>query len=376
MQFTDIRFHKQLRSAWERMITRNRFPHTVLLNGKDGYGTTFLALELAERLLCKDASCREKIYSFNHPDLHFVYPTVTLPKAGAETSSPFFAEQWQGFLKEQPFGDFNDWMNYLNAGNKQGIIRVKDAENIVQTAYKYPLLGENKVFIIWHAEKMNTGTANKLLKVLEEPPGNTFFILTTDSPLQIIGTVRSRCVIFDVPPIRHEEMLPALQDKGIAPARAEQFIQAANGDWNKVLRFIADEDPFQRHKEYFVNWVRIAYLAKKKASAINDLKEWAEKMAAEPKNFQFDFLRFTLEIIRRSYLHHFNNEIRFFDFSAQSFDPLKFAPYVHSGNVEDFYHALTDSVYHLSRNAQPKPLFMDLSIRLTKLLHKKPLPVT
>jgi len=373
MQFKDIRFHKQLQSAWQRMINAGRFPHTVLLNGKDGYGTTYLAMELVANLLCKDAACMEKIRSFNHPDLHFIYPTVTHPKAGTEVSSLYFTEEWHQFLNKHLFGDYNDWMNFIQAGNKQGIIRVKDAENILHAAYKYPILGDNKVFIIWHAEKMNTGTANKLLKVLEEPPENTFFILTTDSPLQIIGTVRSRCVSFDVPPIRRHELTEALKQKGIDAARIEQFIQAANGDWKKILDLTADNDPFARHKEYFVNWVRIAYLAKKKVSAINELKEWAEKMAAEPKNFQFDFLRFTLETIRRSYLQHFSTEVQFFDFSAQSFDPHKFAPFIHSGNVENFYQSLNEAIYHLMRNAQPKPLFMDLSIQLTKLLHKKSL---
>jgi len=372
MQVKDIHFHAQLLERWKEAFRKNRLPHTIMLTGKDGYGTLDLARQLAEMILCKDENCLKKIRSFNHPDLHFIVPSVSHPKAGSEVSSLHFMDEWKAFLEQYPFGDLRQWTSFLQADNKQAIIRVKDAENILQSAYKYPLLGENKVFIIWHAEKMNKETANKLLKLLEEPPENTYFILTTDQPLQILSTIRSRCVTFEIPPVPSAEIKEVLENRTeLDPASIQQLIQAGNGDWNKISAMLDDDDPYALHKDYFVRWVRIAYKAKKDARAVNELNEWAEKMAAEPKSFQLDFLRFAMEILRRSYLKHLVPSTGFFDFSAQSFNPEKFYPFIHSNNIEGFYQALNDAHYHLMRNAQPKIVFMDLSIQMSRLLHKK-----
>ncbi len=371
MQFTDIRFHKQLLSAWEQMINSDRFPHTVMLTGKDGYGVLYAAMELAVKLLCQSADCVEKLKRFNHPDLHFIFPAITAPKAGSEISSSYYIKQWQEFMNHDLFGSFDDWMQYLNSGNKQGLIRVKDAEEIMHKSFQYPALGKNKVFIIWHAEKMNLGTANKLLKLLEEPPENTYFILTTDNPLHIIATIRSRCQIYQIPPIPPGEMQESLRQKGISEADSIPIVHASGGDWKKALRMLENEDPFAKHKDYFVRWIRIAYQAKTQARAINELTEWSENLSAEAKNFQMDFLQFALEVFRTSYLYHFNPSVPLMNFQEQNFNQKKFVPFVHAANIESFYHRLNDAVYHLMRNANPKLVFLNLSIEMTRLLHKK-----
>ncbi len=371
MQFTDIPFHKQRLSALRKMVAAGRFPHTVLLTGKDGYGVLYVAMNLASHLLCETEECLRKIQGFNHPDLHFVFPSITSPRAGSETSSSHFTDQWRSFLESGLFGSYDLWMQHLDPGNKQGSIRVKDAEELIQKAYQYPALGKRKVFIVWHAEKMNQATANKLLKLLEEPPENSFFILTTDDPQKIIATIRSRAQDFQIPPIPPGEMKQALLEKGITEQQAEQIIGSAEGDWYKAQKMLESEDPFALHKDYFVRWVRIAYQAKKKPQAINDLIDWAEQLSAESRNFQMDFLRFALEVFRRSYLAHFNPELALFDFEAQQFQMKKFVPFVHSANIELFYHKINEAVYHLVRNANPKLTFLDLSVEMTRLLHKK-----
>ncbi len=371
MQFKDIHFHDQLFSAWEKMIHSDSFPHTVLLSGNDGYGPLYLAVKLADGLLCQTPQCSKKIIHFNHPDLHYFFPNINTAKSGPETYSGFYIKEWQDFLHQNLFGNYDDWMQTLEAGNKQGMLRVKDAEEMIRLSFQYPALGKNKVFIIWHAEKMNSGTANKLLKLLEEPPQNTYFILTTDSPLDILPTIRSRCQIYEIPFIKKDEMTAQLSKMQIEPAMQEQIMQVSEGDWNKVLKLLSSEDPFSKHKDYFVRWVRIAYSAKKRPRSINELIQWSNELADEPKFFQFDFLRFALEIFRKAYLSHFNPEIIFPDFKKQQFNPEKFAPFVHSGNIENFHQFINEAYYHLQRNANPKITFLDLSIQLTKLLHKK-----
>jgi len=372
MQFTDITFHRQLFEGFRRMIANGRFPHTVMLSGRDGYGPLYLAMRIAGTLLCgEDETCLSKTARAVHPDLHFIYPTVTDPKAGAETHSLHYGDRWHSFISDSLFGGFDDWMTLLNAGNRQGIIRVKDAARIMREAYQYPVEAGQKVFIIWHAEKMNTGTANKLLKLLEEPPEHTYFILTVPDPLQVLSTIRSRSQIFVVPPISNEEMRAELQKTETAPARIEQILKAAGGDWHKARQILSGEDPFQKHKQYFVEWVRIAYMAKKKPEAINRLAEWTARIGNETRHFQLEFLKFTLETIRRSYLNRMGVSIPYFDFSGQNFQQEKLTPFIHSKNIEDFYRNLNDAVYHLMRNANAKPAFMDLSVRMTRLLHRK-----
>jgi len=369
MQFTDIRFHKQLLNEWRNMVRHDRFPQAVLLKGQDGHGALYAAVHAASDLLCDDDKCRKTIQEGNHPDLHFIYPTVPKAKSGSDTASSDYANAWREFLEQSLFGTLEDWLNYINAANKQAFIRVKDAAFIQQTAHTYPLSGVKKVFVIWHAEKMNKETANKLLKVLEEPPDHTHFILITPRPLELLSTIRSRCVPFEVPPLPARELTEALQNHGMDEATAAQLIHTTGADWNRIRRMLQEEDPYAKHKEYFVKWVRTAYMAKKKPDAINTLKEWAENLAAEPRNFQTDFLRFAMEVLRRSYMHHFLPAIFFFDFSAQNFLQEKFSPYIHAGNVEEFYRQLNQSIHSLMRNAQPKVLFMDLSVRMTRLLH-------
>ncbi|NPA43669.1 MAG: DNA polymerase III subunit delta' [Chlorobi bacterium] len=370
MQFKDIRFHRQLREAFARMAGAGRFPHTVLLEGADGYGTLPVAVGAAASLLCgDDPACRDKVFRLAHPDVHYVFPTVPHPKEGASTTSRHYGEEWQAFVKDNPFGTYEEWMNRLDAGNKQGMIRVQDAAWITREAHRYPVAGDRKVFIVWHAEKMNTGTANKLLKLLEEPPEGTYFLLLTPAPLQILSTIRSRAQHFRVPPVPASAMREALAASGADSARIEQAVQAASGDWNKAWGMVRGSDPFALHKDYFVRWVRIAYSAKRNPSAVNRLAEWTAAISGESRNFQMEFLRFALETVRRSYLNRFGAELPYFDFDAQGFRQEKFTPFVHTGNIEGFYRELGDAVYHLARNANPKTTFMDLSIRLTRLLH-------
>jgi DNA polymerase-3 subunit delta' len=371
MQFTDIRFHKQLFSAWNKMIDSGRFPHTVLLTGQDGYGVLYAAVELATRLLCDTDECVQKIRGFNHPDLHFVFPTVTSPKGASETSASFYTNEFKEFVTQNLFGSYDDWMAFLESGNKQGMIRVKDAEELMHKAYQYPAMGDKKVFVVWHAEKMNSGTANKLLKLLEEPPENTFFILTTDHPLNILATIRSRCQEFQIPPVPRSEMAEELKKREISGTEIETILQLAEGDFKKALQVLGSEDPFVKHKDYFVRWVRIAYQAKKKRQAINDLIDWSEQLSGESRHFQMDFLRFALEMFRRSYVSHFNPGLPLFEFPGQQFKMEKFAPFIHSGNIDAFYKGLNDAIYHLVRNANPKITFLNLSIEMTRLLHRK-----
>ena len=370
MQDTNIRIQSQWTDIFGRMIRRERFPHTMLLEGRDGYGVLPAARQVAAELMCRDdAECRRKLAKHLHPDLREVFPTAPVKGIKNPVHSAFY-DIWNDFTDRHPFGSYNDWMTFAGADNKQGIIRVADAEEIEHMAPLYPSLSPVKVFILWHAEKMNISTANKMLKLLEEPPDHTYFILTTDDARRILPTIYSRTQHFTLPPLRPEEMKKYLLE--VFPGRGAEIdtvVRAARGDMNEALKLLEEGDPYTRHKDYFVRWVRAAYSARSKPSVINDLVAWSEELAAEPRAFQNEFLRFAMEVIRQSTWENEGTDLAYLRFDDQGFELGKFAPFVHRANREAMYRELNDALVHLARNANPKLVFMELALRMTRLLH-------
>ena len=370
MQFKDIRIHEQQMRIWQTMLDKEVFPHTVMLSGLTEHGSLYTAFRLAQRMLCgENEQCLTQTGKLIHPDLYFVYPSVAL-KSGSGASSENFQMHWREYFPGHPFGNYSDWMKFLDAGNKQGIIRVQDAENVMRFAYRYPVSAPVKAVIIWLSEKMNGETANKLLKVLEEPPENTYFILVTENEEQNLETVRSRCVIYRIPPVPPGEMIENLQRiYQILPARAKEIAYASEGNWRKAEDIINDKDPYETFKDYFVRWMRIAWKAGKQKSAINDLTAWTEEIAAESKSFQSDFLKFAMETIRQAYMWQQGaTELVHLNFDKQNFEMTRFAPFIRDDNIDTFYRLLNEASYHLVRNANPKTTFLDLSIKVTRLL--------
>jgi len=352
------------------MIDKDRFPHTLLLEGKDGYGTYLTARQIAAYLMCReDEDCLRKLRKHHHPDLHEVFPTAPIKNIKNPVHTAFYP-QWYEFTELHPFGSYTDWMEFIGADNKQGIIRVADAEEIEHNAFLYPALAPHKVFIVWHAEKMNTSTANKMLKILEEPPAQTYFILLTDDARLILPTIYSRTQHFNLPALQPTEMEAWLHHHH--PEHAGIFreaLRSAQGNMNEVLKRLDGHDPYERHKEYFVRWVRAAYKARTQPGVINDLVQWAEELAAEPKAIQMNFLRFALEVIRQSIWSAHTEDLAYLSFDTQGFDLKNFAPFVHAANREALYEELNKTLIHLQRNANPKLSFMSLAIQMTRLLH-------
>jgi DNA polymerase-3 subunit delta' len=169
MDFNAIIGQDFLKSYFKKSIDNDRVPNTQLFVGDAGTGTLPMALAFAKELLCQDNdNCRNKVSKLIHPDIHFVFPTVTTDSIKKPDSESFML-QWRNFLKDHAYGSLFDWLSFLEVANKQGLIRVTDAENVMKKAAVKPYEADYKVIIIWMAEKMNNETANKLLKVLEEP---------------------------------------------------------------------------------------------------------------------------------------------------------------------------------------------------------------
>ena len=282
-------------------------------------------------------------------------------------------EDWREFVTNTPYGDLFDWYQRLGIENKQGQIGVDEAENIVKKLALKAYEGNHKVMLIWMAEKMNIAASNKLLKLIEEPPEKTILLLITEDENQILDTIKSRCQVVRLFPLSENEVKTALLKlEHIDENRAVKIAQQADGNWNKALQWAYDEDVEHEFEEWFVKWVRTAFKAKGNATVVQDLIGWSDAIASRGREVQKKFLNYCLQFFRQALLKNYQADaLVYLEPKTAGFDLEKFAPFVHSGNIMEISGELNDAIYHIERNGNAKIILLDLSIKLTRLLHQK-----
>ena len=375
MLFNEVLGHSHLKKHLTQTADKGRIPHAQLFVGPEGSGVLPLAISYAQYVLCGNsssenehgnASCNLKCNNLTHPDLHFVFPVTTTDKIKSHPLSSNFLEQWRGFVKQQPYGNLFDWYN------KQGIISVDEAQEIVKTLSLKSYEGGYKVMIIWMAERMNIASSNKLLKLIEEPPEKTLLILITEDETQIMQTIVSRCQILRFPPLPEAEVVQGLMARGLSENEALKIANSANGNFNKALDLANKNSEDLVFEKWFVNWVRTAFRAKGNKTVINDLLLWGEELSKTGRETQKKFLLFCLDVFRQALLINYKAEkLTYMEFSGENFQLEKFAPFVHGGNIIEITKELEEAIYHIERNGNGKIIFTDLSIKLTRLLHIK-----
>lgn len=373
MTFDDILGYDSIKKYLIDSVEAERIPHAQLFVGNEGCGTLPMAIAYASYILCrKNESCLLKCSHLSHPDLHFVFPTATNAKVKKDPISSLFLDEWRIFVKEQPYGNTFDWYQQLGIENKQGNISVNEAKDITSKLALKAFEGGYKVMIIWMAEKMNTESANKLLKLLEEPPQQTIFLLITEDEASILETIRSRCQILRFPPLSENAIRQGLISKGVPESDAAKLAVRAQGSFNKALRFLEESDEEDVFEKWFIDWVRTAYRAKGNKSSIHGLLQWSEEIAATGRETQKQFLLYCIEIFRQALLLNYGSgDLVYSVFKDPSFELRKFAPFVHGNNIEQIHERLEEALFHIERNGNAKIIFTDLSIKLTRLLHTK-----
>ena len=286
-------------------------------------------------------------------------------------------EEWRQFLTEQPYGNLFDWYRLLGIEKKQGQIGVDEALDVVKKLALKSYEGGYKVMLIWMAEKMNNSAANKLLKLIEEPPEKTIFILIAEDEEQIIQTIRSRCQILHFPPLTENDIAKALEQKGLAREESFRLAHEANGNFNKALDLMNNDSEDLVFEKWFVQWVRSAFKAKGNKAAINELIQWSDEIAKTGRETQKKFMQYCLAVMRQAMLVNFNvKELAFMQIHVDGFSLEKFAPFVHENNISSIVEELENAMYHIERNGNSKIILTDLSIKLTRLLHKKASPLS
>lgn len=380
MTFSEVLGQQHIKSHLAKTVKSGKIPHTQLFIGKTGSGLLALALSYANEILCQSydeksdayTSCKNKMNKLAHPDLHFVYPVNTNEGVKKNPISDNFASSWRDFVFNNSYSSLYDWYQFIGIEKKQGNISKHEAVSISKKLSLKSYEGGYKVLIIWMAEKMNNECANQLLKLIEEPPEKTVVLLLTENVEIILDTIKSRCQKLHIPSLAEEEIYQKLVDAySLKSSEAKKISHQSNGDFNKALQIIKEDNKDVLFEDLFVLWVRTAFKAKKNKEAVNGLFHWSEKIAEEGRETQKRFLNFCLEIFRQAMLKNYNAEsLIYFQSHDGNFSFDKFSAYIHQNNILDIREALEKAIYHIERNGNAKIIFTDVSIQLTRLIHR------
>lgn len=376
MLFNEIIGQDHIKKHLKTSGENGRIPHAQLFVGKEGSGTLPMAIAFAQFLLCHFSenveACNLKCNKLQHPDLHFAFPVTTSESIKSHPVSDLFLDDWRQFIATQSYGSLFNWLQHIGVENKQGLISVDEAELIVKKLHLKSYEGGFKVMIIWMAEKMNTAAANKLLKLIEEPPQKTIFLLTTENEEQLLSTIKSRCQALYFPVLSEQDIVNSLMVNYQKTANeATTMAHQAEGNYNRALQLLQNDASDLVFEEWFVEWIRTAFRAKGNVAVVQQLITWSEMISKTGRETQKRFLEYCLQFFRQALLLNYKSEQLVFMETKTDFKLSKFAPFVHSNNIFDIEKELNEAMYHIERNGNSKIIFLDLSIKLTRFLHKK-----
>lgn len=374
MKWDEIIGQQNLKKQLQNSIKEDRISHAQLYIGKPGYGVLPLALAYASEVICKQSEkCLLQINRFQHPDLHLSFPTINNSTEKKEAISSEYIKQFREFIIEDPYRDINQWYAYINEDKKQGIISVKEIENIIDNLNLKSFEGGYKVQIIWMVETMRVEAANKLLKILEEPPAKTLFILIAEDDKKILPTILSRCQKITVNALENNEISDHLQNRfSLDKETADILAKRAEGDWDVACKLIKNNTLQEEFEKYFIRWNRAAVMAPKKPQFLREIVDWSLEISAWGREKQKNFLQFCAETFRQALLQNYessslvNNPLTYENFKWDNF-----SHFVHGKNIEDILEEINNAFFHIERNGSAKIIFLDMGIKLTRFLARK-----
>ncbi len=375
MQFADVIGHTELKTRLLTTASEGRVSHAQLFLGPEGSGALPMALAYAQYLVCSQPSafdscgtCSSCVKSAKlvHPDISYSFPVAPKEKL-SQPKSVDFITQFRLAVQQQPYLNYHDWVQALEIENKQGLINIHEARNIIQRLSLKSVEGSFRVILLWYPEKMNVEAANCLLKILEEPEEKTVFLLVAENDESIPLTILSRTQLVKVNRLSDTDMFNGLSRlTDIDPKVARSVALRANGNYRLALHLLEEEDPDADDALLFLEWMRACL----KLNVVK-LQQMSEQMAAIGRERQKAFFEFSLSIVRECLMINYGDErlVRIEGKDKDNF--IRFAPFIQQRNAEAFIRELNNAHYHVERNANFKILFMDLSFRIFHLLNAK-----
>lgn len=374
MYFKDIIGQEEIKRRLIQSAQQGIVPHAQLFCEPEGAGAFPLALAYARYLNCahpsetdacgKCPSCL-KYDALMHPDLYFVFPIVANKEKKREICDDYLSE-WRNFLNDRPYFNLNTWLNYLGAENKQAIIYAKESDEIIRKLSLKAYEANYRVLMVWLPEKMNETCANKLLKMIEEPPAHTLFLLISNNPDLIIGTIQSRSQRINIRAIAIDAIIRTLMSKfGLSPDDAKNVGHIANGNFIKAMEVISLSEENKLYLELFKGMMRNSW-----SKNVKGMKEAAELFISLGRERQKDFLSFVQRMIRENFIYRFQEpDLNYMNHEEASFS-TKFSPFVNERNVYDLMAELEKADVQITQNVNPKMIFFDLSLKITVLLKR------
>lgn len=377
MQFKQVIGQTHLKQRLIASVKENHVSHAQLFLGPAGSGKLPLALAYAQYILCPNRtetdSCGacptcQKMQKLVHPDLHFVVPTATTKKIKSNPESDLFMEEWREYVIENKgYVDTSSWYTFLDVENKQGYMSVRDAASLLRKLSMKSYEGEYKIAIIWMAEKMRVETANKLLKLLEEPPEKTVFLLIAEDAEELLATIKSRTTLVKIPSIETSEVEKALMERlQCQPGQARDAAMISEGNWLNACHSVQESEDRKFFFTTFQQWMRLCFRA-----AYSEIIDFSANVKGIGREKQKELLDYGLRIIRNSLL--FNNnlaEIVMLPEDEKVFNS-KFAPFVNPANLAEIAELFEDAIRQIERNGNAQIIFTDTSFKMIGLLRSK-----
>lgn len=379
MKFADVIGQEETGRRLQMLVEEGRVPHALMLCGPSGSGKMALALAFASRLLCthghadSDAceTCPQCVMlrKWEHPDLHFTFPTIKLAAMGSEHQpvSDDFAKEWRHQLLQSPYFTLSQWMTEMGAANQQAVITGAESDELLKKLSLKSSQGGYKVSIVWLPERMNLTSANKLLKLLEEPPQQTVFILVCEDPSLLLDTIKSRVQRIDVKRIATSAIEKALtEQRGLDPDTARRIARIAGGSWTHALETLDADNENRLFFDLFILLMRLAY-----ARNIKELKRWTETVSAYGREKQKRLLTYFQRMIRENFVYNFRNaDLNYMTAEEENF-AKRFSVFINEANVIDISELLGRAQRDIVQNANSKIVFFDLALKLIVLLIRK-----
>ncbi len=377
MQFKDVIGQSAIKQRLINSVRENHVSHAQLFLGPTGSGKLPLALAYAQYILCPNRtetdSCGicptcQKMQKLAHPDLHFVVPTATTKKVKSNPESDLFMEEWREYvIQNQGYVDTSSWYTFLDVENKQGYMSVRDAASLLRKLSMKSYEGEYKIAIIWMAEKMRVDTANKLLKLLEEPPEKTVFLLIAEDAEELLATIKSRTVLVKIPAIVPMAIETALQIRlGCTAQQAHNAAMISEGNWLNACHSVQESEDRKYFFTTFQQWMRLCFRA-----AYSEIIDFSANIKTLGREKQKELLDYGLRIIRNALL--FNNnlaEIVMLPDDEKKFN-ANFAPFVNAANLAQIADLFEEAIRQIERNGNAQIIFTDVSFKMVGLLKKK-----
>ena len=374
MLFKEIVGQGDIKKRLIQTVKDNRISHAQLLLGPAGSGNLALAFAYAQYIFCSNKgehdSCGEcssclKMQKIAHPDFHFIFPVYKL-KDGRETISDDLIADMREALTQNHYLELDEFLDHHGIENKQAQIYVGESASILRKLSFKAYEGEYRIVIIWKPEKMNVQAANKILKMIEEPPERTLFIMVAENTDLMLATILSRTQMVKIKKTDDASMQTALVERfNLSPEHALRITHLADGNFSAAMKMASEGDDSTDNTQRFRDWMLACY-----KNNIPEMLNWSEKLAStdEGREKQKAFLAFCQNMFRKALMQTYSTpELARMTENERSFF-LKFSTFVNGNNIMEITAELDSASYHIERNAYPKLLFFDLSLKLGALL--------